>query len=79
MRKRFLMRERIEKVLDEIRAILKVDGIDIELIQITEDGVVQVHLRGACATCTDSIMTLKQGIERFVMEQIPEVRKVITV
>jgi Fe-S cluster biogenesis protein NfuA len=72
------MRERVEKIMDEIRAILKADGVDIELIRV-DDGIVQVHLQDACATCTNSMMTLKQGIERFLMEQIPEIRKVIVV
>jgi Fe-S cluster biogenesis protein NfuA len=72
-----VLREKIEKVLDEIRLVLQADGGDVELLNVTEDGIVQVRLQGACDTCSGSIMTLKQGVERWVMEQVPEVRKVI--
>jgi Fe-S cluster biogenesis protein NfuA len=73
------MRDKIEKVLEEIRPMLRADGGDIELINVSEDGVVQVHLQGLCDTCSSSIMTLRQGVARLVMEQVPEVRDVVTV
>ncbi len=73
------MKERIEKVLDEIRHILQADGGDVQFIHVTDDGIVQIHIKGTCDTCTSSMMTLKWGIEQLVMEQIPEVKKVITV
>ena len=73
------MREKIEKVLDEIRTMIRDDGGDIELIHVTDDGIVQVRLWGTCGDCSDSMMTLKRGIERMVMEQVPGVRKVVTV
>ncbi len=65
--------------MDEIRVILQADGVGVQLIQVTDDGIVQVRLQNACATCTHTMMTLKRGIERLVMEQIPEVQKVIVV
>jgi Fe-S cluster biogenesis protein NfuA len=71
------MRVKIEKVLDEIRPMLQSDGGDIEFIRATEDGIVQVRLHGACGDCSNSMMTLKRGIERIVIEQVPEVREVV--
>ena len=71
------MRKRVEKILEEIRLILQADGGDVELIDVTEEGIVRIHIRGICATCTSSMVTLKRGIERLVMEQVPEVREVI--
>ena len=69
------MREQVEKALDEIRPGLQADGGDVELVDI-EDGVVKVRLKGACAGCPMSQMTLAFGIERVLKEKIPEVKKV---
>ena len=71
------MWEKVVLVIDEIRSIIQSDGGDIELIDVSEDGIVQVHLHGACANCPGSMMTLKQGVEQMVREQVPEVREVI--
>ena len=73
------VREKVENVLKEIRLLLQADGGDVELIGVTEDGIVQVHLHGVCSTCPGSMMTLRQGVERLVKEQVPEVREVIAV
>ncbi len=73
------VREKVEEVLREIRPLLQADGGDVELINVTEDGTVRVHLRGVCSTCPGSMMTLRQGVERLVKEQVPEVREVIAV
>ncbi|HIJ85024.1 MAG: nitrogen-fixing NifU domain protein [Magnetococcales bacterium] len=67
------MRERVEKVLEEIRPFLQRDGGDVELVGITPANVVNVRLRGACGTCPGATMTLKGGIERVLKERIPEV------
>jgi Fe-S cluster biogenesis protein NfuA len=69
------MREKVEAALDEIRPGLQADGGDVELVDI-EDGVVKVRLKGACAGCPMSQMTLAFGIERVLKERIPEVKKV---
>ena len=71
------MRERVEAILDEIRPMLQADGGDVDLINVTDEGVVQVRLQGACGSCPSSLTTLKLGIERLVMEQIPEVVEVV--
>ncbi len=73
------MRERVEEVLNQIRPALQQDGGDVELVDITADGVVQVRLVGACGGCDMAYMTLKSGIEQQLMEQIPEVREVVSV
>ncbi|MEE8582435.1 MAG: NifU family protein [Dehalococcoidales bacterium] len=70
------MREKVVAALDKIRPALKADGGDVELVDV-KDGVVTVRLTGACAGCPMSIMTLKNGIERIVMQEVPEVKEVI--
>ena len=72
------MKEKVETALDKIRPMLQADGGDIELVDI-EAGVVKVRLRGACAGCPMSQMTLKNGVERLLKEQIPEVISVESV
>jgi Fe-S cluster biogenesis protein NfuA len=69
------MKEKVEKVLEEIRPSLQADGGDIELVDI-EDGVVKVRLKGSCAGCPMSQMTLAFGVERVLKEKVPEVKKV---
>ena len=66
------MKEKVEEAINKIRPMLQRDGGDVELIEI-EDGVVKVRLQGACAGCPMSQMTLKNGIERILKQEIPEV------
>ncbi len=73
------MRERIEAVLDELRPFLRAEGADIEFIEINEQGILRVRLSGACADCSRSMPPLMKGIERVVLEQIPEVKGVAAV
>lgn len=70
------MKEKVLAALDKVRPALQKDGGDVHLIDITEDGVVKVQLTGACKGCPMSQMTLKNGIERFVMSEVPEVKSV---
>jgi len=70
------MREKVEAVLDKVRPMLQADGGDVELVDITDSGVVQVRLTGACKGCPMSQMTLKNGIERIVLKEIREVKSV---
>ena len=72
------MREKVEAALAQIRPALQADGGDVELVDVSE-GVVQLRLKGACAGCPMSTMTLKQGIERVLREQIPEIKEVVAV
>ena len=73
------MKEQVEKALDEIRPFLKADRGNVELIEVTDDGVVKVKLQGACGSCPMSSYTLKIGIEQKVKEMVPEVKEVIAV
>ena len=70
------MRDKVEKALAKVRPALQADGGDVELVEITEDGIVRVRLQGACKGCPMAKMTLKNGIERMIMKDIPEVQKV---
>ncbi|KHE90693.1 MAG: NifU family protein [Candidatus Scalindua sp.] len=67
--------ERVEKALDSIRPALMADGGNVELVAV-EDGIVKVRLQGACGTCPSALMTLKQGIEVRVKEEVPEIKEV---
>ncbi len=69
------MQEKIQKAIDKIRPMLQADGGDVELVSF-EDGVVKVRLQGACAGCPMSQMTLRNGIERMLKQEIPEVTSV---
>jgi Fe-S cluster biogenesis protein NfuA len=70
------MREQVQAAIDKIRPMLKADGGDVELVDVKEDGTVQVRLQGACSGCPMSQMTLKNGIERIIKENVPEVKVV---
>jgi Fe-S cluster biogenesis protein NfuA len=74
-----VMEEQVKKALDQVRGSLQADGGDVEFVEITDDGVVRVRLVGSCAGCPMSQMTLKQGIERYLKSQIPEVKEVVSV
>jgi Fe-S cluster biogenesis protein NfuA len=71
-----MLREKVEKVIDQVRPNLQADGGDIELVDVTEDGVVKVKLQGACHGCPGAAMTLKLGVERLLKANVPEVKSV---
>jgi Fe-S cluster biogenesis protein NfuA len=71
-----MLKERVLTALDNVRPSLQADGGDIELVSVEENGVVKVRLQGACHGCPMSQMTLKQGVERYLKEEIPEVTSV---
>jgi Fe-S cluster biogenesis protein NfuA len=73
------MRDKVEAVLEQIRPALVRDGGNVELVDVTEDGTVKVKLVGACAGCPMSTMTLKNGIERILKQEVPEVKEVVAV
>jgi Fe-S cluster biogenesis protein NfuA len=70
------MKEKVQKVIDQIRPNLQADGGDIELVEVTTDGVVKVKLQGACHGCPGAAMTLKMGVERMLKANVPEVKSV---
>ncbi len=72
------MREQVEKVLEKVRPVLRLDGGDVELVDIN-DGTVKVRLTGACGGCPMATMTLKMGIEQILKREIPEVKEVVAV
>jgi Fe-S cluster biogenesis protein NfuA len=69
------MEKRVQNALEEIRPKIQADGGDIELVAI-ENGTLKVRLKGACAGCPMSALTLKQGVERFVKTKVPEIQRV---
>jgi Fe-S cluster biogenesis protein NfuA len=70
------MRDKVEAALNKIRPNLMADGGDVQLVDVKE-GVVTVRLLGACGGCPMATMTLQQGIERKLKEEVPEVKKVV--
>ncbi len=72
-------KEKVQAVLNKVRPSLQADGGDCKLIKVREDGVVEVKLQGACGNCPMATLTLKAGIERVLKEEIPEIKKVISV
>ncbi len=69
------MKEKVQTVLETIRPMLQADGGDVELVDV-KNGVVTVRLQGACAGCPMSQMTLRNGIEKILKENIPEIQAV---
>jgi Fe-S cluster biogenesis protein NfuA len=74
-----VMKENIENALNKIKPSLQADGGDVELVEVTEDGVIKVKLTGTCSGCPMSQMTLKMGIERILKEEVPGVKEVVAV
>lgn len=70
------MKEKVQKVIESVRPFLQADGGDVELVDVTEDGVVKVKLTGACGSCPMSTYTLKMGVERKIRQEVPEVTAV---
>jgi Fe-S cluster biogenesis protein NfuA len=73
------MKAQVQEVLNLIRPALQADGGDVELVDVTSDGIVSVKLTGACGSCPMSTMTLKMGIERTLRDKLPEVKEVVQV
>jgi Fe-S cluster biogenesis protein NfuA len=72
----FKMKDKVLKAIDNMRPFLQADNGDVELIDITEDAIVKVRLTGACAICPLSQITLRAGVERSLMREIPAIRRV---
>jgi Fe-S cluster biogenesis protein NfuA len=73
------MREQVERVLNKVRGALMAEGGNVELVDVSEDGVVKVRLTGACGCCPMSQMTLKMGIEQALKQEIPQIKEVVSV
>ncbi len=72
-----ITKEQVEKALDKIRPAIKADGGDVELVEICADMVVKVRLTGACSGCPMAALTLKQGVERVLKAELPEIKEVV--
>jgi Fe-S cluster biogenesis protein NfuA len=70
------MREKVEAALARVRPMLQADGGDVELVEITDNGIVKVRLTGRCKGCPMSQQTLKGGVERVVLKEVPQVKAV---
>ena len=68
--------DKVREILNQIRPALQADGGDVELVEITDEGVVKVKLRGACAHCMGAIMTMKNVIEARIRAAVPEIKSV---
>lgn len=73
------MKDKVIAALEKIRPMLKADGGDIELVEVSSDGKVKVKLTGACGCCPMSQMTLKNGVEKILKKEVPAVKEVIAV
>nr|KXH69843.1 MAG: hypothetical protein AM324_01840 [Candidatus Thorarchaeota archaeon SMTZ1-83] len=73
------MQNRVEAALKKIKPSLQADGGNIELVEVTEEGVAKVRLTGACGGCPMSQITLKMAVERIIMQEVPEIREVVAV
>jgi len=73
------MQERVEAALEKVKSSLQADGGDVELVEVTPEGVVKVRLTGACSGCPMRQMTLQMGIGRVLKEEIPEIKEIVAV
>lgn len=73
------LRDKVQNIINLIRPAVQADGGDIELVNVLDDGVVQIRFHGACHGCPSSTMTLQMGIERNLREKLPEVTRVVPV
>ncbi len=70
------MKEKIEEALKEVREMLAMHGGNVELIEVTDEGVVKVRLVGACAGCPSASLTLRDMVEKAIKSKVPEVKRV---
>ncbi len=73
------MKDKVKLIIDKIRPALQADGGDLELIEVSDDGVVKVSLRGACGSCPMSQMTLKMFVEKTLIQEVAGVKEVVNV
>ena len=73
------MKEKVQESLNKIRPALQADGGDLSLVEVTEDGVVKVQMMGACSGCPMRSVTLKEGVEKALKQEVPEIKEVVSV
>jgi Fe-S cluster biogenesis protein NfuA len=74
-----MLTEKVQRAIQDVRPSLQADGGDIELVSVSDEGIVSVRLTGACGSCPMSTMTLKMGVENYLRKIIPEVKEVVQV
>lgn len=74
-----MLKEKVERAIRKIRPYLQSDGGDIQLVSVSEDGIVKIRLTGACKGCPMAAMTLKNSVEANIKKDVPEVKKVFSV
>ncbi|MDR2616670.1 MAG: NifU family protein [Endomicrobium sp.] len=73
------LKEKVEQALDSVRPNLQADGGNVELVDVSEDGVVKVRLTGTCGCCPMSQMTLQHGVTNAIKQSVPEIKEVQSV
>lgn len=73
------MKGKVKAALEQIRPFLVADGGNVELVDVSDEGVVKLRLTGACHGCPMATMTLRQGIERVLRKEVPEIKEVVAV
>jgi Fe-S cluster biogenesis protein NfuA len=76
---KMILKDKVEKALESVRSHLQADGGNVELIDVSEDGIVKVKLTGACGSCPMSAMTLQYGVTNAIKQAVPEVKEVQSV
>ena len=71
------MQEQVARVIEQLRPVIQADGGDLELVQVSEDGVVTLRLQGSCTGCGSATETLRNGIDRWIRTKVPGVREVV--
>jgi Fe-S cluster biogenesis protein NfuA len=71
------MQEQVRKIVDQLRPVIQADGGDLELVDVSDDGIVTLRLRGSCTGCGSAAATLRNGIERWIRNKVPGVREVV--
>jgi len=72
-----MLKEKVEKALDKVRPMLMADGGNVELVEVSDEGVVKLKLTGTCGCCPMSQMTLKMGVEKILKKEVPEIKEVV--
>lgn len=67
---------KVDAALNDLRVFVKEDGGDLELVEVTEDAIARVELKGACTNCSMNNMTFKAGVEEAIKKAVPEIQKV---
>jgi Fe-S cluster biogenesis protein NfuA len=77
--KKMELMEKVERALEKVRIHLQADGGDVELVGVDSEGVVKLRLLGACSGCPMASMTLREGIEKALKQEVPEIKEVMAI